>query len=137
MLQVHAVSSGLSSYRMRGQEGAVRSDVLWVEVSARPASRVGWGGVGCGSSLGGIASAGPEGLGHQSFKAEGGAEISPAVLGGRFPLLGLCCSGGWVLSLEVVLLCLLPLGGGTLIVAVKMSSGFSDSQSLWIARRFS
>lgn len=32
--------------------------------------------------------------GSRSFKAEGGAEISPAVLGRMFPLLGLCCPGG-------------------------------------------
>lgn len=49
------------SYRMRGQEVAVRSDgarVLWVEVSALPASRVRWDAVRVGRWL---ASVGPEG----------------------------------------------------------------------------
>ena len=54
---------------MRGQQGAVRSDgarVLRVEVSAHPASRVGWGAA--LHWVGGLAPAGPEGLGHQEFQ---------------------------------------------------------------------
>ena len=112
----------------RGQWGLMaRVSCGWRSLHALQA---GWGGVLLFIGWGGLLLQAQRVWGTRSFKAEGGAEISPAVLDAMFPLLGLCCSGGWVLSLGVVLLCLLHVGGGTLTVAVKMSSGFSDSQSL-------